>query len=59
MSILESVLNTTGSVEGKQDAFGKGLKTGLKEIYQKQEYMNRYLPKCKYMEIYLINRNSI
>lgn len=45
MSILESVLNTTGSVEGKQDAFGKGLKTGLKEIYQKQEYMNRYLPK--------------
>ena len=46
-ALLEAIVNETSALGNKQEQFAKGLKTGLREINQKQDNMNKYLPKCK------------
>lgn len=44
-SIFDSIVGCTKTLEGKQEDFSKTIKTELKDIAQKQNYMNKYLGK--------------
>ena len=43
--ILDSVFECTASLETAQQKFGEKLDKELKDIAQKQDYMNKYLSK--------------
>jgi len=43
--ILDSIRTSSESLNNKQTEFAKHVRTNMKEVTQKQEYMNRYLPK--------------
>lgn len=57
-SLMENIERSVRDLHSNEEEFSKTLNTNLKEIGQKQDYMNRYLPKCKFILIRMIQSSE-
>jgi len=46
--VMENIASQVSILQHQEEDFSSGLKNNLKELTQKQDYMNRYLPKRKH-----------
>ena len=46
--VMENIASQVSILQHREEEFSSALKTNLKELTQKQDYMNQYLPKCKF-----------
>ena len=56
-SVLESIASVIALLQQQEKDMNTKLETNLKELTSKQEYMNKYLPKCKLFTFFLIGLN--
>ena len=51
-SIMENIASTIAQLQQQEQDVSSKLETNLKELTLKQEHMNKYLPKCKFLHNY-------